>query len=58
MAGKGHRPRPFSVNEKVFSQNWNDIFGVPCPRCKNGRMKKDGKYLVCQSSFCQNGKEV
>jgi hypothetical protein len=27
MSGKGDNPRPFSVPEHVFSNNWDSIFG-------------------------------
>lgn len=26
-AGKGSRPRPFSVDQKTFDNNWDEIFG-------------------------------
>jgi len=26
-AGKGSRPRPFSVDQKTFDTNWDSIFG-------------------------------
>ena len=26
MSGKGSKPRPYSVNRKKFSQNWDAIF--------------------------------
>ncbi len=26
MSGKGSRPRPFSVDQKTFDSNWNEIF--------------------------------
>ena len=26
MAGKGSKPRPYSVNQKTFASNWNNIF--------------------------------
>lgn len=26
MAGKGSRPRPFSVDQKTFDTNWDNIF--------------------------------
>jgi hypothetical protein len=26
-AGKGSRPRPFSVDQKTFDANWESIFG-------------------------------
>ena len=25
--GKGSKPRPYSVNQDTFSDNWNKIFG-------------------------------
>lgn len=36
--GKGSKPRPFSVDQKTFSENWNKIFGkkdtqAVCPDC-------------------------
>lgn len=27
MAGKGSRPRPYSVDQKTFDSNWDAIFG-------------------------------
>jgi hypothetical protein len=27
--GKGSAPRPFSVDQKTFEENWNAIFGKP-----------------------------
>lgn len=26
MSGKGSRPRPFSVDQKTFDSNWDNIF--------------------------------
>jgi hypothetical protein len=26
-AGKGSSPRPFSVDQKTYEDNWNNIFG-------------------------------
>lgn len=26
MAGKGSKPRPYSVTQKQFANNWNNIF--------------------------------
>jgi hypothetical protein len=26
MSGKGSKPRPFSVDEKTFVENWNNVF--------------------------------
>jgi hypothetical protein len=27
MSGKGSRPRPYSVDQKTFDSNWDQIFG-------------------------------
>lgn len=27
MSGKGSKPRPFSVDDKTFEDNWDKIFG-------------------------------
>jgi hypothetical protein len=27
MSGKGSKPRPYSVDQKTFSDNWEKIFG-------------------------------
>lgn len=27
MSGKGSSPRPYSVDQKTFSSNWDQIFG-------------------------------
>jgi len=35
MSGKGSKPRPFSVDKKVFDENWDRIFG-----------KKENKFWV------------
>ena len=30
--GKGSSPRPFSVDQKTFSNNWDAIFKKPSPK--------------------------
>jgi len=37
MSGKGSSPRPFSVSQKQFSENWDKIFG------KNKKEEQDRK---------------
>jgi len=27
MSGKGSKPRPFSVDRKIYESNWDKIFG-------------------------------
>jgi hypothetical protein len=29
MSGKGSKPRPLSVDQKTFDDNWNNIFNKP-----------------------------
>lgn len=26
MAGKGSKPRPYSIDQETYSKNWDDIF--------------------------------
>lgn len=28
MSGKGSAPRPFSVDQKTYQDNWNRVFGA------------------------------
>ena len=32
MSGKGSRPRPYSVDQKTFDNNWDKIFGNKNPK--------------------------
>lgn len=32
MSGKGSSPRPFSVDQKTFDNNWEAIFGKKSPK--------------------------
>jgi len=32
MSGKGSSPRPFSVSQETFANNYNKIFRKPSPR--------------------------
>lgn len=32
MSGKGSTPRPFSVDQKTFDDNWDKIFNSPTER--------------------------
>jgi|TARA_B100000085_G_C18551841_1_gene516214 hypothetical protein len=41
MAGKGDMPRPFSVDDKTYSDRWNMAFGKK--KAKNKDQKKDKK---------------
>lgn len=38
-AGKGSKPRPFSVDQKTFDTNWDNIFG------KKDKLTEDKKSV-------------
>jgi hypothetical protein len=45
MSGKGSRPRPISVDQQTFNDNWDRIFGRVkatwiCARCGRDRLKE------------------
>ena len=40
MSGKGSRPRPLSVNQKTFDNNWDKIFSKPKTQTKKKQPKK------------------
>jgi hypothetical protein len=64
--GKGSAPRPYSVSQKQFDDNWDRIFGKNkqaenCGRCYNclkGKVDEDGfpvvitRMIVC--NICGN----
>lgn len=41
MSGKGSSPRPFSVDQKTFSNNWDKIFNKS--QSKNTNKDTQGK---------------
>lgn len=44
MAGKGSRPRPFSIDQKTFNTNWDNIFKkkeIPAKDDKNRQAEKE-----------------
>lgn len=43
MAGKGSSPRPFSVNQKTFSDNWDKIFSQRSSKKKEQTTKNQRK---------------
>jgi hypothetical protein len=38
--GKGSKPRPFSVDQKTFDSNWDQIFGKGAEKKANEKLKK------------------
>ena len=45
-AGKGCKPRPFSVDQKTFDANWNAIFG----KDKNADQKDHAEKRITDHS--------
>lgn len=39
MSGKGSKPRPYSVDRKIFDKNWDAIFGKKEKQEKNQKDK-------------------
>jgi len=40
MSGKGSTPRPFSVSQKKFSENWDKIFSKSNNKKEDSNNKK------------------
>jgi hypothetical protein len=40
MSGKGSRPRPFSVDQKTFDNNWDAIFKKQQPESQQQQHKE------------------
>ena len=57
MSGKGDSPRPFSVSQDQFAQNWDAIFGKekvvsrPCG-CYNCLRDRDPAYTINHMIVC------
>lgn len=47
MAGKGSRPRPYSVDQKTFDNNWDSIFG----KKKQSEVEKFDEQVVMKDEF-------
>ena len=47
MSGKGDRPRPYSVDQKTFDNNWDAIFG-----------KKENKSPEYEDKITRNNSET
>lgn len=43
MSGKGSKPRPFSVSQDKFAENWDRIFGKPKKDKNTDTAKKSDK---------------
>lgn len=62
--GKGSAPRPYSVDQKTFDNNWDRIFGKKdtdkyqcyCYNCNKDRMDETGRipYVMTRMILCPN----
>lgn len=46
---KGSKPRPFSIDQKTFSDNWNKIFGPRDPVEKQDAENEDEAFKYIQN---------
>ena len=46
--GKGSSPRPFSVDHKTFSDNWDVIFRKPSPKELDDEMAEKEAFEYAQ----------
>ena len=46
MSGKGSSPRPYSVDQKTFSDNWEQIFGKKTPRELDDAKAEDEEFEI------------
>ena len=42
--GKGSSPRPYSVDQKTFSENWNNIFKKKDPKENDDAIAEDEEF--------------
>jgi hypothetical protein len=42
--GKGSSPRPYSVDQKTFSENWNNIFKKKDPKEIDDAIAEDEEF--------------
>lgn len=47
MSGKGSRPRPYSVDQKTFDNNWDAIFG----KKKTSEVEKFDEQVVMKEEY-------
>jgi hypothetical protein len=53
MSGKGSSPRPYSVDQKTFSDNWEQIFGKKTPRELDDAKAEDEEFERIRQEFDQ-----
>jgi len=52
MAGKGSKPRPFSVDSETFEERWDKIFKKPDPEMWDHNCKHNGKMSIAKDEEC------
>jgi hypothetical protein len=51
---KGSRPRPFSIDQKTFSSNWDKIFGHRDPVVEQDAQNEDEAFRYLQEKNKEN----
>lgn len=46
--GKGSSPRPFSVDQKTYEDNWNKIFGNKTPKEVDDAKAEDEAFEILE----------
>jgi hypothetical protein len=56
--GKGSSPRPYSVDQKTFSENWNNIFKKKDPKEIDDAIAEDEEFkrIASLNNLKQNHK--
>jgi hypothetical protein len=52
--GKGSKPRPFSVDQKTFDNNWENIFGKKSESTDNTGVMQNEYQDILSTEDCFN----
>ena len=52
--GKGSSPRPYSVDQKTFSNNWDRIFNKPTPKEIDDAKAEDEAFAEIEKKLKNN----
>ena len=55
--GKGSTPRPFSVSQKTYADNYNAIFGKKTPQELDDAKAEDEAFESLKSDSISDGKK-
>lgn len=54
--GKGSSPRPYSVNQKTFSENWDNIFKKKDPKEVDDAIAEDEAFKLLEDQLKKRNK--